>query len=219
MAPEPTSKKTSRVPAGGASKGKRPVDDENPVLSGRMVWAMALVLGMVVIPLSPLGKVIRKDSPKSEERELWQVGKVATVHVTATTADYDKLACADARVVGTAHCAFKNEKERFPLAPNEPLDDNKKNILQPYRTTDGQLLFLSGLWTDPTLAMRLHNEPARGVAETKLARFVVACEVRFIEEWENPLLRWGPRENWSGQGKAMVATPLKCEILRDTLKS
>lgn len=217
MAPEPTPPAAASKKSAQAKRAPRPTPAPEPsVLSGRMMWALTLVVAMVFIPISPLGRLMEKKSPKSEDRQHWQVGKGATVHVTVTTADYDKLACAAPGVVQGAHCAFKGEKEPFPRAPTEPIDDNKKSILQPYRTTDGQLLFLSGLWTQPAVAMRLHSEPARGVAETKLARFVVSCDVEFLEEWESPVLRWGPRENWSNQGKAMVARPKKCEILQDT---
>ncbi|HSC89157.1 MAG TPA: hypothetical protein VLC09_17870 [Polyangiaceae bacterium] len=216
MAAEPSRPPTKKSGKSGSSAKKRPVVEEPSVLSGRMNWAMLLVMAMVFIPISPLGKVMGKKSPKSEEREHWVAGKTATIHVTVTTADYDKLACADPRTKDGSHCAYQSEKDAFARTANEPLDDNKRSVLQPYRTTDGQLLFMAGLWAQPTVAMRLHDEPARAVAETKLARFVVACEVQFLEEWENPLLRWTPREPWSRQGKAMVATPKKCEILKDS---
>jgi hypothetical protein len=214
MAPESQSAPQQKKKAKPASKA-RP-QEEVPVLSGRMVVALTFVVAMVVIPVSPLGRLMGKTTPKSEDRQLWQVGKSATIHITVTTADYDKLACADPRVVAGSHCAFKSEKEPFPHTPGQPIDDNKKTILQPYRTTDSQLLYLPALWTQPEVAMRLHNEPARGVSETKLARFVVSCDVDFLEEWETTLLRWGPRESWTNQGKAMVARPKKCQILVDS---
>lgn len=195
---------------------KSPPDDkkgEESVLSGRMVAAFGLVVAMVVIPLSPLGRVIAKEAPRSTARELWKVGETSTVHLTVTTADYDKLGCADPRVVEGAHCAYESDDERFSERPDAPKDDNKKNILQPYRTTDSQLMLLSGLWAQPAVAMRLHEEPAHGVSDNKLARFVVSCDVKFLEEWDNPKIRWSNRDSWSQQGKAMVAKPLKCEVL------
>jgi hypothetical protein len=53
------------------------------------------------------------------------------------------------------------------------------------------------------------------VSKSKLARFVVSCEVKFIEEWPNAVVRWTPGEKWSNQGTAMVGQIKKCEILED----
>lgn len=217
MAQSSPSSKKSRAPAkkGAASSKKTAPADEDPILTGRMITALALVLATVVIPVSPLGLLISKKSPKSEERATWTVGKEANIHVTVTTADYDKLACAAPDAIDGAHCGFKNDRERFPDAPGAPLENNKADILQPYRTTDGQLLFMNGLWAQPEIAMRLHTEPARGVAEKKLTRFVVECKVKFLQEWTDPSVRWAPRESWSKQGNAMVARPESCHILED----
>lgn len=218
--PQSPPKKTSGSKGKTAPKKKsksKTATEETPVLSGRMVIAMTFVLGMVVIPLSPLGRLIGKKAPRSEERASWVVGKTGQIHLTVTTADYDKLSCADERVTNSVHCSFRTERERFPQQADAPIDDNKRHILQPYRTTDNQLVLLGGLWAQPDVAQRLHEEPARGVSEKNLARFVVSCDVKFIEEWDNPLIRWNPRENWSRQGKAMIALPQKCAILKDGL--
>jgi len=188
------------------------VEEFESVLSGRLVLATALCLAMVLIPLSPLGRLIAKKAPESAARGDWKVGDKGRVHVTLITADYDKLDCANAKKVGEAHCAFEDEKKPFPKDEGAAYDDNKRTILQPYRTTDGQLLFMAGLWAQPEIAMRLHREPGRNVPEKKLARFVTECEVEFLEEWPEAMYRWAPRDNFGKGETAMVARPIECHI-------
>jgi hypothetical protein len=212
-------------PSGGAAAGtdQRFLEDEG-VFSGRLVIAATLGVAMVVIPVSPLGKLITKEAPKTASRTSWKVGDNPELHLTVVTADFKKLGCADERVApGGAHCEFKSDRVPFPNQPGSPQDDNKKNILQPYRTTDQALVYLSGFWAQPEIATRLHDEPAAGVPETKLARFLVTCRVKFTAEWNNPKLRWGPSEKFSspttqeGQPEtvAMVGEPSNCRIMYD----
>ncbi len=188
-------------------------ETEEPVLSGRLVWVVALFAAMVFIPLSPLSSLIEKKGPTATKHEHWKVGSEGTLHITVITADYNKLACAHPETAGPNHCAFESEKQAWPRDPTASLDDNKRNIVQPYRTVDGQLVFIAGLWAQPAVAMRLHNEPPYGTPENKLARFTAQCRVRFLAEWKQPSLRWGPSQPWSRQGDAMVAEPVSCEIL------
>jgi len=218
---KPTQRKGTA--AGGKSGGRRPdgrrgaagrtpPEEFESVLSGRLVLATAFCLAMVLVPLSPLGRLIAKKAPESAARQEWKVGTKGTVHVTLVTADYDKLDCADKRRVGEFHCAFEDEKKPFPRAPDAPYDDNKLTVLQPYRTTDGQLLFLAGLWAQPEIAMRLHREPGRSVPEKRLARFVTECQVEFLEEWPDALYRWAPRDAFGKGETAMVARPIECHV-------
>lgn len=210
---KPTKKKSKKASAKRKAVAPARTDDE-PVVSGRMVVALALALAMSVIPVSGLGRHITKSAPKTAERATWSVGQKASVHITVVTSDYLQLGCADERELNGYHCEFKNERERWPPAEADaPVDDNKSTILQPYRTTDRNLMLLAGLWAQPEVATRLHTEPPSGIKKGKLARFVVACEVTFLKEWENPQIRWETGERWSSQGKAMVAELESCEIL------
>lgn len=188
------------------------VEEFESVLSGRLVLATAICLAMVLIPLSPLGRLISKKAPESAARTEWKVGTKGTVHVTLVTADYDKLDCADKRKVREYHCGFEDEKKPFPRAADAAYDDNKLTILQPYRTTDGQLLFLAGLWAQPEISMRLHREPGRNVPEKRLARFVTECQVEFLEEWPDAMYRWAPRDAFGKGETAMVARPIECHV-------
>jgi hypothetical protein len=215
-------KKTSSSKHGAKRPGSRAAErqpervtreTEEPVLSGRLVWIVAMFAAMVFIPLSPLSGLIEKKGPTATKPEHWSLNREGTVHLTVVTADYNKLGCAHPDAAGPNHCAFQNEKQPWPRDPNAPLDDNKRNIVQPYRTVDGQLLMLAGLWAQPAVAMRLHNEPPQGIAENKLARFTAQCRVKFIAEWKQPLIRWAPGQQWSRQGDALVAEPISCEVL------
>ncbi len=218
-------KRSRSGPTGSPSRvpGKEPratsTDDEpEPVLSGRLVTAMAFLLAMAIVPVSGLANVLTKEAPKTAERATWHVGDTATIHLTVVTSDYNDLACADERTIDSTHCEFENDRERYPKKDGQesPIDDNKATTLQPYRTTDNNLLLAAGLWAQPEVATRLHFEPPRGVSKDKLARFVVSCQVEFLAEWENPQVRWKSTDKWSENGKAMVTKLLECTILEET---
>lgn len=209
-----TSGKTAASKKGGAKKGSPKEEPEyESVWSGRLITATTLLLATVLVPVSFLGRLITKESPKSTAVEDWKVGERARVLITVTSADYDKLACLDARPAGDDYCQFKSDREQAAPPAGAPLDDNKLHVLQPYRTTDGQLLLIAGLWATPKVATRLHNEPAAGVAESKLSRYVLDCELEFTEERTGTKIRWSRTEAWSDQGKAFVAEPISCDIL------
>jgi len=216
-APAPKKKKS------GASKPKTP-EPEDEVFSGRLLIAAILTAGMVIVPVSPLSALITRKSPTSAARSSWKVGSSQELHLTVITADYRKLACADDRVAPSgAHCEFKSNGEPFPRPEDAPVDDNKATILQPYRTTDGLLLYASGLWAQPEIATRLHDEPPQGVAETKLARFIVSCKASFLAEWSDPKLRWAPTDKFATPSNSdgvveknvMVTEVSGCKILQD----
>ncbi len=215
--------RTKRRVAKRAGNKSPPVNRWDQVLSGRLVVVAVLFAAMVFIPLSPLGTLLAKKPPTPTHSKDWKVGSEATVHLTVITADYNKLACAHGEPVGDYHCAYDGQKKAWPTAEGAPPDDNnnKQQIIQPYRTTDGSLLLIAGLWAQPEIATRLHNEPPHAVTEKKLARFVVECRVKFLAEWEATLVRWAPGQSWSSQGngdegqpkRAPIAEPQDCHIL------
>lgn len=181
------------------------------MLGGRFLIA-ALMIGLMIV-LPQAGRVLEAKGPAPHDTSQWALGTVTDVQVTLITADYNKLTCAADKAVENAHCAYKSETEPWPRDPNAPLDDNKKDIIQPYRTwPDNKLILIAGLWNDPVVAMRLHAEPPHVVQEKKLARFVVDCRMRFMGRLESTKLRWAPGAQWQNEGPAFVTRPESCKL-------
>ena len=109
------------------------------------------------------------------------------------------------------------EPVRVAAHPAGGVKNNHLHQLQPYRSTDGQLLLIPGLWAQPPVATRLHEEPYKDVAIRRLARFVISCELAFLARWTDVKVRWKESEKWSDQGEAMIAQPSQCSILRSKL--
>ncbi len=198
-----------------APRKKRRVPEEpTPVISGRFLTAAVIVLGLTVIPMSNIGQWIEPKDPTVPKPNTWTVDSKATIAITLITADYNKLFCASDKEYKGNHCGFKSENETWPRDPSKPLDDNKANIIQPYRTwLDNQLVLVAGLWAQPAVATRLHREPAGGVEEDKLARFVVECQVTFIGKMDGVKLRWGPGQWTNPDMNPMLAKPDSCKII------
>lgn len=200
------------------SKGSRPpIEEETPIIGGRYLTAAAVIGGLTLLPMSCLGQKLEpKDPPPSAVSE-WKVGGSSTLRITLVTADYSGLACASDKEFAGKHCANKSESESWPRDPNAPLDDNKANIIQPYRTwNDNRLVMVAGMWATPALATRLHIEPPGNLLPEKLARFVVECKVHFVGELEKPKLKWGPSSSWNADPntpKVPIAVPDSCQLI------
>lgn len=200
----------------GKKKKKRQKNDEpTPVFSGRLMLAAVAIAAMVLIPFTGIGNMLERKVSTPDDTAEWKVGSSAKVHVTLITADYAKLSCASDQAFKGYHCAYESETKTARRDPDEPIDDNKKTIIQPYRTAGtNKLIMIAGLWAQPALATRLHFEPSRGVSEKKLARFVADCDVNFVGEMKQPKLRWSPSGKWITEGDALVAVPRHCSILK-----
>lgn len=177
--------------------------------------AAAMMMGaMIVIPMSKLGDYFEPAEPPGSNTANWKTGAKDTIRLTLVTADAASLTCASAQTFEGRHCAYKTESEPWPREPNQPLDDNKANIIQPYRTwKDNQLILVAGVWASPSLAMRVHNEPPGNLPPDKLARFVAECKVHFAGEMEKPDMRWQPGQNWGTDKPAMVAIADSCQVI------
>jgi len=208
----------------GKGASKKPPAEEEGIFSGRLVTAATIAVAMVIIPVSPLSALMNKKSPTTAARSNWKIGNTEELHLTVVTSDYKKLGCADERITeGGDHCEYKTDRELYPKQDGEAADDTKLHVLQPYRTTDGQLLYTAGFWAQPEISTRLHSEPPQGVAETKLARFIVSCQVKFVTEWQNPRLRWAATDKFASptnsdgkaENAAMIGELSSCRILED----
>lgn len=198
-----------------------------------IVFGLAILL-ILVLPGSCIGdsvadgayaavrKVFDANPPQSNVPSTpakdWTVGKTQPVSLTLITADYSKLFCAGSQEFEGYHCAFQDERRPWPRQPGEPLDDNKRDIIQPYRTPNNELIFVAGLWADPHVARRLHEEPPHSRNQDRLARFIAHCQLRFVGKLQNAKVRWAPMGPWLnpdgnhvGDG-VPVAVPEKCEL-------
>jgi hypothetical protein len=177
--------------------------------------AVFAVVLLGYVPFSPVNEKLKPPEPVPENTQAWRQGSKVRIGVTLITADYDRLACAHEQEVGEAHCAYKSDSEPWPSEPGAPLDDNKANIIQPYRTfPNNQLILVQGLWAEPALATRLHEEPST-LPEKKQSRFVVECDATFIGQLQNPKLRWQLNQTWNTERSAMVAKASNCQLVED----
>lgn len=187
--------------------------EETPVISGRFWLAFLAVLPMY-LPFTPLNDRLKPPEPVPEKEQAWSIGKTVRLGVTLITADYERLACANDKSIDGAHCEFKSEREKWPNDPSQPIDDNKANIIQPYRTfPNNQLLFIQGLWAEPTVATRLHEEPST-LPEKKQSRFVVECDITFVGKLERPKMRWQAGQAWVDEKMAWVGRPTRCTLVK-----
>lgn len=214
---KPASAAATRSPKPKPRRAKRPVAEETPVIAGRFLTAAALIGAITLLPMSCLGQQLEPKEPPASKVSEWKVGGKSTLRITLVTADYAGLACASDKEFAGKHCANKTESEPWPRDPNAPLDDNKANVIQPYRTwNDNRLVMVAGLWAMPALATRLHIEPPGNLLPEKLARFVTECEAHFVGEMDQPKLKWGPSSGWNadpGQKLVPVAVPDSCRLI------
>jgi hypothetical protein len=193
-------------------KRRRP-PEPIPVASGHFLIAAAMLGAMIVLPFSPIANWISPPEKDVTDTTNWQTGKVGKAKVTLVTADYGQLGCNLGQAFEGAHCAYKADSEAWPKDPAAPLDDNNKDLIQPYRTwPDNKLVLIAGLWSEPNMALRLHREPSAGVDQKRLARFVADCELKFIGKVDAVKVRWSPGQQWQQESAAMVARPVNCAL-------
>ena len=175
-------------------------------LGGRLFIAVGIVAFMALLTFGPLTtpivakvqKAINWQEDKPVDMTVWKAGQPEEIEITLVTADYEKLACAYDKQVGDAHCEYKTEHELWPRDPSAPVDDNKKNVIQPYSAVpDNAFILLSGLWAQPEVAMRLHAEPPANVETKRLARFIAHCRVRPVERVDGVKIRWNKTDDWA----------------------
>jgi hypothetical protein len=223
--PEAKAASAASVSKGSAAQkpSKRPatvrrVDEEEPtpVIGGRFLGA-AVILGlMVLVPASPLGNMFEPSDPPGTDTNAWQPGNKSSLILTVVTADAAALTCASPQSFEGKHCAFKTESEAWPRDPSAPLDDNKASIIQPYRTwLDNKLVLVSGVWAQPSLAMRVHSEPPGNLSPDRLARFTAECQVHFAGKMDKPALRWAPGQAWGTEQPTMVAIADECHVIAE----
>src|ERR1041384_4772429 len=129
-------KKDSTAPRRSV-RPKRPrasLSEETPVIAGRFLTGAAIIAAATLLPLSCLGQQLEPREPPTSKVSEWKTVGKSTLRITLVTADYAGLACASDKEFAGKHCANKTETEAWPRDPSAPLDDNKANVIQPYRT-------------------------------------------------------------------------------------
>lgn len=187
-------------------------------LFGGRVWLAIAFLFLIGVGMNArlnalLDKHFRQVLVKPGPTQAWQVGAEATVLVTLITADAERLACAHATSVEGFHCAYDGNRRPWPAEPGAPLDDNGARTIQPYRTADSNaLIFIAGLWNQPELALRRHQEPPEQYPVPKLLRFTAYCKVTFIAPLQDVAVRWDVKGAWDRNQSALLARPLGCSL-------
>jgi len=207
MASAPRATKPSRpTPSSHAPRGARTAAPPPAAIGGKLYVAAAIVLAMGAICGTAFGDGLASrilDALKLAEAPpvdmtKWEAGKAEEIAITLVTADYTKLACSYEREIGGAHCEYKTDTERWPVAPDAPVDDNKRNVIQPYSAVpDNAFVLVAGLWAQPEVAMRLHAEPPEHTPTKNLARFIARCRVKPIERVEGVNIRWNATDKWA----------------------
>lgn len=202
-------------------KGAPPAVTKPPSFWFVFDWHLVVSLGLLGLIAvmscdvvnNKLDQVFADDANRVPDPSDWKPGTTHTVDITLITKDEGRLDCSDDRELDGVHCGYKKNRARWPKEPGAPIDDNRRNILQPYRTAVGNhLVMVAGLWSTPALALRHHQETPRGVADADLKRFVARCELEFLGEMTDVDVRWNTTAKWYAEKKAPVARAKWCEI-------
>jgi hypothetical protein len=214
--------KSGSTVAKKASGATRPVtrrvdeEEETQVVGGRFLVAALIMGALTVIPMSALGNLFEPAEPPPTDTSSWVPGSKGMIRLTVVTADAASLTCASTQSFEGRHCAYKSESEVWPRDPEQPLDDNKALTIQPYRTwLDNKLILVSGVWSFPFTAYRLHQEPPGNLPSDKLARYVIECQVHFGGKMDKPALRWQPGQSWGNEQPTMVAIADDCKTIEE----
>lgn len=189
----------------------------NPLFAGRMVYVVAMIGGLGLIANPRFNDWVKRKFAPAEDLKTdfskWKVGGETDVRVTLITGDSTRLSCAKADVVDGVHCAFGSDRLPWARTAEDPADDNGPNRIQPYRTSpDNALILISGLWSHPDVAMRLHRESPMVIPTKRQNRFDITCRVKFLAQWDTVDLRWDTTASWQTERGAWVARSLHCTV-------
>jgi hypothetical protein len=193
-----------------------PAVESKPILAGRLWIAVAMLLGLGLIANPKFNSCVQSYAPPEDlhtDFAKWREGNEADVRVTLITADSTRLACASATNPENVHCEYGADHNPWGRGPNDPADDNRPHIIQPYRTSpDNALILIAGLWAQPEVAMRLHREPPVAIPVKRQGRFDVTCRVKFLTKLDSVDLRWDVNATWQTEHGAWVARALSCTV-------
>ncbi len=216
--PEGASTPSSGQPeAGGGRRNPRRraqrarVEEPLVIIGGRTLLGVLAILP-ALLPYTVF-KTLKSPEPAKTDLRQWHAGGRTRLRLTIVAVDSQRLACASNDTYSGLRCEFKQDGTLFPPPADAPIDDNKRSVIQPYRTyPDNQLVLVAGVWATPKIATRLHSEPFVGLPDNKQARFVADCDVEFVADVQNPKLRWNPTSGWMTDTKAVVGRAQDCFV-------
>jgi len=153
-------------------------------------------------------------NPPDPDPESWQPQSKATLMLALKTHDAERHVCASDQEFGAVRCDFRGKKLRFPRPKGRAIDDNKQDVLQPYRTAVGEHpVLIAGVWHTPEVAFRRHREPPRGRKSEELQTFYVECEVEFLGQVEQLEVRYSFGQKWQSEKPSPAGRALWCTVL------
>jgi hypothetical protein len=192
-----------------------PPVETTPIFGGRLWIAVGILVGLGVVANPVFNQYLASFAPREPmtDRRQWRVGGASELTVTLVTADSNRLACSHDQTFDGAHCAFDGKGRPWPETSSGQMDDNNKNVIQPYRTSpDNLLVLITGLWAQPAVQLRLHREPPSEFTVKRLQRFEARCKVKFIGKLDEVKLRWDTGGRWQPEKQTLIAKPESCTV-------
>jgi hypothetical protein len=133
---------------------------------------------------------------KPRKQRNFTEGQDFDVAITLVSTDAKALACWSTEEANNRHCQLQSPTEPWakPAQPGRPAADD---TLAPYKTTDDELLLISGLFQQPALRERLNFDPPTFGVEH--VRFVANCKLRVEGKLKEVNVRWATNGTWQPQ--------------------
>ncbi len=183
----------------------------------KFIACLALLGGTSVVACDLVNRAVdRRVLPKPQESAPadWNVGSTTHVVLALKTEDAERNGCATTQRFDTFHCEYDGAKRRVARSPDEPIDDNLRFVVQPFKTAVGEhLVAIGGIWHTPELAFRRHQEPSRERRGAQLQTFYAACDVTFIGKLDTLDVRYDFGKKWTPAKNVAVARAERCTIL------
>jgi len=134
----------------------------------------------------------------TESTDGWRAGSTHEVELTLVRSDRQNLSCASDTTVAGLRCAFRRDLTAVGGSADDP------QVLQPYNTTNNELLLGAGLWTSPELKGPLPE-----------ARFTVVCNYHIQGVTRSAAIRFAPAAPFSPIGNPVTVGSLSdCALPR-----
>jgi hypothetical protein len=185
------------------------------VISTKIITLIVVLIATGVLQSGDLKKYVQRWFMPTEPPVSYDlsVGATTEVDLTVVSADAKRLTCASDKEIEGLHCAIYGDKRKPWPRPTDVIDDNLEHIVQPYRTAaNNQLVLVAGLWAEPVIATRIHQEPNETVPVKHQARFTARCKVKVVGKLDEVWLRWDVAQQWYKENNTAVARVESCTI-------